>query len=57
MLVKEDIKNFFSWLQRVLYYFIMLLYIYVFYCIVYDNGMLFGKFLNIVVVQCINQLL
>lgn len=31
------------------------LYIYVFYCIVHDNGMPSGKSSNIAVVQCINQ--
>lgn len=31
------------------------LYIYVFYCIVHDNGLPSGKSSNIAVVQCINQ--
>lgn len=50
MSAKEETKNFFSWLQRVLYHLIMPLYIYVFYRIVHDNGMPSGKSSNIAVV-------
>lgn len=40
---KEETKNFFNRLKRVLYHLIMPLYIYVFYRIVHDNGMPSGK--------------